>query len=133
MRRGAIRCLAAAAVLLIAGCDARAGIAGLRVIDGDTFDLVGERIRIENIDAPERGERARCGQERAWADEATAGLRSRVQAARAIRLHRKGYDRYGRTLALVDLDGRDVGAALIADGLAVEWGHGRPNWCGMTR
>lgn len=133
MRGRTIRCLSAAAILLVAGCDARAGIAGLRVIDGDTFDLVGERIRIENIDAPEIGERAKCAKERAWANDATEALKSRVQAARTIRLHREGVDRYGRTLALVELDGQDVGAELIADGLAVEWGHGRPNWCAMAR
>ena len=105
-------------------------LSGVRVIDGDTLDVRGERIRILNIDAPERGDRARCQAERVLAERASRALRSRVQAARRIELERDGLDRYGRTLAVVRLDGADVGEDLISEGLAVRWGNGRPDWCG---
>jgi len=36
----------------------------IRIIDGDTVALGNERIRIENIDTPERGGRAECDAER---------------------------------------------------------------------
>lgn len=104
-------------------------LSGVRVIDGDTIDVRGERIRIENIDTPERGDRARCAQERVLAEQASRELRSRVQRASRIELERSGLDRYGRTLALVYLDGADVGEDLIAGGYAVRWGNGRPDWC----
>lgn len=105
-------------------------LSGVRVIDGDTIDIRGERIRILNIDTPERGDRARCDTERVLAERASRALRSRVQAARDLRLERDGLDRYGRTLARVYLDGADVGEELIAGGYAVRWGNGRPDWCG---
>lgn len=104
-------------------------LSGVRVIDGDTIDVSGERIRILNIDTPERGDRARCDQERVMAEQASRALRSRVQSARRIDLERDGLDKYGRTLALVYLDGKDVGEVLIDEGYAVRWGGGRPDWC----
>lgn len=116
-----------AAVLLAAPALA---LPNVRVIDGDTIDVAGERVRILNIDTPERGSRARCEAERVKAERASRALRSRVEAARRIDLERDGLDRYGRTLAIVRLDGVDVGEELIAGGLAVRWGGGRPDWCG---
>mgnify|MGYP000152006142 CR=1 FL=1 len=36
-------------------------------------------------------------------------------------IQRQGVDRYGRTLALVTVNGRDAGQALVANGLARIW------------
>lgn len=115
---------------VIAGLALAILLSGVRVIDGDTIDVRGERVRILNIDTPERGKRARCSQERVLAERASRALRSRIQAARSMELERDGRDRYGRTLARVYLDGDDVGEELIAGGYAVRWGNGRPDWCG---
>lgn len=87
-------------------------LSGVRVIDGDTIDVRGERVRILNIDTPERGDRARCSHERVLAERASRALRSRLRAARDLQLQRDGRDSYGRTLAIVRLDGRDVGEDL---------------------
>lgn len=106
---------------------ALAMIAGVH--DGDTLRLVtGERIRIADIDAPElRGSPSCRGYKAArhWCDY-TLGIRSR-DALRAflatgrVRIQRQGFDRYGRTLATVTVNGRDAGAYLVGQGLARWW------------
>jgi len=103
--------------------------APVRVIDGDTFDLGEERIRIENIDTPETGERAACPYERALAERATVRARELFNAAARIDVISSGEDRYGRTLATVALDGADVGETLIAENLAVAWRGRQHDWC----
>lgn len=89
----------------------------VEVVDGDTLDVArhggdGERVRIIGINAPERDE---C-----LADDATAALRGLVESA-AVELvaDRSDRDRYGRLLRYVEVDGRDVGVALVGAGLAV--------------
>ena len=53
------------------------------VVDGDTLrDGQGERYRVENIDAPERGRRARCDAERVLAEQARDALIEWVTRAR---------------------------------------------------
>lgn len=105
----------------------------VRVIDGDTFVIDGETIRLSNIDAPETGARAGCWAEARLATEATYALEL-AAASWAIMpplVTREGQDRYGRTLARVSLqDGSDIGQAMIDKGLAVEWTGRRWDWCG---
>jgi endonuclease YncB( thermonuclease family) len=102
--------------------------ASVRVIDGDTFDYAGERIRIADIDTPEV--RGRCPEERAQAALATRRLRA-LLAAGPFELVRSGRDedRYGRKLRVVVRDGRSVGDMLVAEGLARTWTGRREPWC----
>jgi len=103
----------------------------LRVIDGDTLELraTGERIRIANIDTPEISE-PRCAAERRHGLEAKARVQALLARASAIELRPIGReDRYGRTLARVRADGRDLGGELIRDGLARPWRGRREPWC----
>ena len=97
------------------------------VVDGDTFWLAGEKIRIVNIDAPELGG-ARCAAERARAIAATRWLAD--QLAEPISIERTGIDRYGRTLARVSIAGVDIGGQLIAAGFAKPWHGAKARWCG---
>ena len=86
------------------------------VVDGDTIDValagIEERVRLIGINTPERGE---C-----LADEASARLRDLVDG-RTVTLvpDRTDRDRFGRLLRHVEVDGTDVGAVLIEDGLAL--------------
>lgn len=100
----------------------------VRVIDGDTFDYAGERIRIADIDTPEI--RGRCPEERAQAARATQRL-SALLAAGPFELVRSGRDedRYGRKLRVVVRDGRSIGDMLVAEGLARTWTGRREPWC----
>lgn len=88
-------------------------------VDGDTLDLVGEHIRLQGIDAPELdqtcardGHTWACGQaaRRALAD---ALRRGPVACAYTER------DVYDRPLARCSVKGEDLGALLVAQGLAI--------------
>ncbi|WP_421590504.1 thermonuclease family protein [Shinella sp. M27] len=103
----------------------------LWIWDGDTFtvhDGTGrrEKIRIENIDAPEID--GACAAERATALQAEDELATQVSGHR-IKLVRGKLDRYGRRLARVAVDARDVGETLIEHGLARRWDSWRKPWC----
>jgi endonuclease YncB( thermonuclease family) len=103
-----------------------------RVIDGDTFeDLVtGDRYRLENIDTPETGSRARCRAERELGDRATARARAVIAGARRLDVRRTGrIDRYDRIIAFVHINGRDLGELMIGEGLARPWRGRREPWC----
>jgi endonuclease YncB( thermonuclease family) len=96
--------------------------AEVRVIDGDTVDIDGVRVRIENIDTPETY-RYRC------VAELVLGMRAKQRLMDLLRDSKVSYegtkkDRFGRTLAVVYANGVDVGETLIADGLAVRWKAG---------
>ena len=101
----------------------------IRVVDGDTLVVDGERIRIMGLDAPETHP-SRCDAERRLGDAATARLR--VLVAGGVQMRSYGRDRYRRTLAVVhDSRGRDVADVLIREGLARPYdGRGRRQpWC----
>ncbi|WEX85799.1 thermonuclease family protein [Sinorhizobium garamanticum] len=103
------------------------------IIDGDTVAIGSERIRLLDIDAPETKE-PRCEAEMVRGLEAKERLRSLLRSARAIDLDRSGgRDRYGRTLGRLMVDGRDVGAVLVAEGLAVQWQRGHDAWEARAR
>ncbi len=100
------------------------------VIDGDTLGDGAERYRVENIDAPERGARAHCPEERALAEAASAYVANWVAGAREVTAIGSGRrDRYGRRLARIEIDGGDLGDRLIARGLAQPWRGRRANFC----
>jgi endonuclease YncB( thermonuclease family) len=105
-----------------------------RVVDGDTVDMTcpGEgrfRARLTGYDTPESFE-PRCAAEAQVARAATARLRALVRTAGSVDARLGGWDRYDRRLVRLRLDGRDVGATLIAEGLALPYSGGRrPDWC----
>ena len=103
---------------------------GLRVIDGDTFDHGGVRIRVADIDTPEV--RGQCASERALAQRATVRMRALLEEG-PFELHRapegRDQDRYGRKLRIVTRDGRSLGDQLVAEGLAWTWSGRREPWC----
>lgn len=96
------------------------------VVDGDTFWLEGEKVRIADIDAPEI--RGGCDYESRLAIASRDRLLDLLNGG-PFRLHREGQDRYGRTLAVVTLRGRSVGDVLVSEGLARTWAGRREPWC----
>jgi len=107
--------------------------ANWRIIDGDTFEDLdtGDRYRLENIDTPETGGRARCTAERQLGDQATRQARAFITNARSLDVRRTGrVDRYDRIIAFIQIDGRDLGEMMmIAEGLARPWRGRREPWC----
>jgi endonuclease YncB( thermonuclease family) len=109
--------------------------ASVRVIDGDTVDVDGERIRLRSdagpIDAPELG-KAKCPLELFRAQVAKERL-EQIMAPNDFAIERRGKDRYGRTVGVVYSEGVDVGAILVREGHAKPWPKltrtDRPTWC----
>lgn len=100
------------------------------VVDGDTFRMDGDRIRIADIDTPETHP-ARCPEEARLGAAATQRLHALLNSG-AITLHPidRDTDRYGRKLRLVEVNGRSVGDTLVAEGLARPYLGRRMGWCG---
>lgn len=115
-----MRSIRLAFVLFLISGSVFADISGrVHVIDGDTLDVGGVRVRLHGIDAPEQdqlcGGRSSpiwgCG---AWA---TGEVRTRYEGRKA-RCAQVDIDRYGRAVARCAVDGHDMGAALVEDGIA---------------
>ena len=97
-------------------------VGNAQVIDGDSLVVAGVEIRLYGIDAPEyrqpcfrRGRPWRCG------IDATRALRAMI-AGRPVACRSREEDRYGRTVATCSVEGRDLGAAMVAGGHAVAYG-----------
>lgn len=106
--------------------------ADVRVIDGDTFEVSGERLRLKGWDTPEIFGSEACSAEQ------QLGQRARNEAQRLLRRSKAftylpvGTDRYGRTLSHWALDGVDFGQTLGKAGFAKRWDIERqqkPDWC----
>ncbi|MFG1318020.1 thermonuclease family protein [Xanthobacter autotrophicus] len=116
---------------MVAGPD----LARIVIIDGDTIALPGgERIRIQDIDAPET-RKSRCEAELVLGLQAKARLAQLLRAG-PVEVKRSGQDYFRRTLALVLVDGESVGTTLMREGLALPWKAGRKaragriaKWC----
>jgi endonuclease YncB( thermonuclease family) len=106
------------------------------VIDGDTVRFQGATYRLVGFDSPERGDKARCDDERRRAEAASARLQALITSgdARLERVDcacRPGQEgtrncNYGRLCGSLSIGGRDVGSILISEGLA------HPYVCGST-
>lgn len=101
----------------------------LRVVDGDTFWLGGDKTRIADIDTPEL--HARCPSELALAQRATHRLEALLEEGpfEMSPIGGRDEDRYGRKLRIVTRGGRSLGDVLVAEGLARTWTGRREPWC----
>ncbi|MGI9489214.1 MAG: thermonuclease family protein [Geminicoccaceae bacterium] len=90
-----------------------------RVIDGDTLEIRGERIRLFGVDTPELGQPWWDGDGR----EQDAGLSSKEALSELVEGKRLAVnvlreDQYRRSVAIVKVDGRDIARLLVSQGLA---------------
>jgi endonuclease YncB( thermonuclease family) len=101
--------------LAVLSCDARADFRGRVVVvaDGDTVTVLVDRtqvrVRLEGIDAPERGQ--------PFGEASRRSLASLV-AARTVEVREHGRDGYGRVLGVVRADGIDANAEQVRRGYA---------------
>lgn len=101
------------------------------VVDGDTIWYRGAKIRIADLDTPEVSNPA-CAGEAALGRKATRRLQALLNAGPfSLEPNPEGRsaDRYGRSLMLVTRGGASLGAVLVDEGLAEEWGGPRVAWC----
>ncbi len=113
----------------------------VRVIDGDTVavdasadlppELADLRVRLRDVDTPEKGGRAKCEEERAAGLAATAFTRAAVSGAARIVIRDPEWGKWGgRVIADLMVDGRSLSAALIAAGHGRVYDGGkRRGWC----
>ncbi|RWP51376.1 MAG: thermonuclease family protein [Mesorhizobium sp.] len=94
------------------------------VIDGDTIEIHGQRVRFNGVDAPEssqqcddaKGFRYQCG------TKAAAALDRFLAASRPVLCEFVTWDSYGRYVAsCARADGSDVAGWLVENGYALDW------------
>ncbi len=117
------------AALIALGCLTLPGCASVQpdivgqasVVDGDSLEIHGERIRLFGIDAPEA--RQTCTREgRPWPCGQTAAQRlDALIGGRPVRCEPHNIDRYGRVVAICYGGEVDLNAALVAEGLALAY------------
>lgn len=90
-----------------------------RVLDGDTLDLSGTRIRLEGIDAPEAAQhcRAQSGRKVQAGRNATSALQRLVEG-RELRCEVNGRDGYGRVIATCFSGSLNVNRQMVISGQA---------------
>nr|WP_280531052.1 thermonuclease family protein [Shinella yambaruensis] len=101
------------------------------VVDGDTFWLEGQKVRIADIDMPEIGS-LQCAKELALGEKAKHRLQSLLSAG-PFEMHAlsdRDTDQYGRSLRILIRNGQSLGDRLVAEGLARTWEGQRKPWCG---
>jgi len=113
--------LALSVILLLAPSIALADVTGpARIVDGDTIEIAGERIRLHGIDAPEakqtcannNGKKWRCGQ------DATFALANMI-GNHWITCKGDTRDRYKRLIAVCYVGQSDINETMVADGWAL--------------
>ena len=83
------------------------------VIDGDTIQIKGTRIRLAGIDAPELNQ--------PWGKAAKYAM-VRLCKGEVVSAHLTGEESYNRKVAICYLsDGRDIGAEIIKQGYALDF------------
>lgn len=100
------------------------------VVDGDTFWLDGNKVRIADIDTPEISQ-PQCAAEKTLGDRATDRLVSLLNEGpfELSAIGDRDEDQYGRKLRVVTRNGRSLGDQLVSEGLARTWTGRREPWC----
>jgi micrococcal nuclease len=99
-------------------------------IDGDTIKSpAGVKYRLLGFDAPETY-LAKCIEELDLGTAAKRRLQELIDTGKARLIESGKTDKYRRSLATLTINGKDVAAILIAEGLARPYAGGkREGWC----
>lgn len=88
------------------------------------------RAHTMGLDTPELYPHSKCANEKERGYAACDHLRELMAVAGSVAFCPDSQGRYGRTLAVVMVDGRDVAELLIGEGLAPDYLGGRlEGWC----
>lgn len=90
------------------------------VIDGDTIEIHGQRVRIAGIDAVESDQICWRADRRPWRCGQHAALAlSELIGSRTVSCLNEGQDRYGRMLGRCFVRGTDLGMHMVSEGYAI--------------
>lgn len=90
-----------------------------RVVDGDTLDIAGTRVRLEGIDAPETAQTCTDAKGQPWPCGTAATARLRALAdGREVVCDQVGTDKYRRALGICFEDGQNINEAMVRTGMA---------------
>ncbi len=114
--------LAGALILCLLATPALADVTGpARVIDGDTLEVQGQRIRLHGIDAPESRQLCRLdGKPWQCGKDATNALAEKI-ASQLVTCEDLGRDRYERIIGRCTVAGEDIEAWMVSEGLALAY------------
>ena len=90
----------------------------LRVVDGDTIVLNGEKIRISGIDAPELKQMCMNGDEKVFCGKTAKMILVKKIGNQTPECIKEGKDVYKRTLAECFINGESLSAFLVRSGYA---------------
>ena len=103
------------------------------VIDGDTIEIHGTRIRLFGIDAPEgaqtctvQGKSFPCGRRASFA------LADKI-GRQAVECQPKDRDRYGRVVAVCRVGGEDINGWMVAQGWALAYRYYSTDYVSQER
>ena len=92
------------------------------VVDGDTLEIHGTRIRLWGVDAPESRQLCRGADSNLYRCGAKAANDlDFFIARRPVNCTPVAEDQYGRTVATCSVGGADIGEWLVRNGLALDW------------
>lgn len=114
----------------------------IRVYDGDTVKIKVDflpdpmppilGLRIDGIDTPEKGHRAKCGKERLLSAKATRFTNELLAHAQDVRVVLHGWGKYaGRIVGDIIVDGKKFSQIMVDRGFAVWYDGGKKvkDWC----
>jgi endonuclease YncB( thermonuclease family) len=91
------------------------------VIDGDTIEVAGQRIRLHGIDAPEWEQTCTKGAEQYSCGQAATTALKEMVADREVNCQGKDVDRYGRIVAVCSVGETDINARMAVLGWALAY------------
>jgi endonuclease YncB( thermonuclease family) len=124
MTRWLCSVLAATAVMISHAAAIEAGeiVGRASVVDGDTLDIHGARVRLWGIDAPETDQLCRGDDSLPYRCGSTAANKlDAFISGRMVRCSQKDVDQFGRAVASCTLGATDLGEWLVVQGLALDW------------
>ena len=97
------------------------------VLDGATIYVARQKVTIAGVDAPQIQD-ARCDAERSRGIDAAVRLADLLNSGK-VTVSAPFRDAAGRTVRKVQVNGEDVGAAMVEAGVAREYDGTRQSWC----
>ena len=92
-----------------------------KVLDGDTIEISGRRIRLFGIDAPENGQTCTIKRKPFRCDQAATSALADKIGAHVVECEPKDLDIYSRIVSVCFVEGEDINAWMVAKGWALAY------------